>query len=277
MRVLVIESKSIPFHKAIYMLYLWEKQKNVYQEIKRMNTLSSYIVYAIIIIATIIAIAVIIGVIWVFKSPFNYPYFIYYFDVSSKRNPQIVDLIDGFLNSGNFYAIQKHNEYISLWKQKCQEQIEKSKIKNYREKQFRACLDDNHAFRFYLTRQQTRYKQKNYVKTAYKVTQTVNQFFCDYSYLQNRNKQLEHIHYECTLRDYYSKNQRKLMTKELRRKIMIRDNYTCQSCGKYMPDEVGLHIDHIIPVSKGGKTVPSNLQVLCSKCNGNKSNKRPSS
>ena len=42
---------------------------------------------------------------------------------------------------------------------------------------------------------------------------------------------------------------------------------------RYMPDEVGLHIDHIIPVSKGGKTVASNLQVLCSKCTGSKSNK----
>ena len=49
-----------------------------------------------------------------------------------------------------------------------------------------------------------------------------------------------------------------------------RDNYTCQICGKYMPDEVGLHIDHIVPVAKGGKTVPSNLQVLCSKCNSSK-------
>ena len=48
---------------------------------------------------------------------------------------------------------------------------------------------------------------------------------------------------------------------------------TCQICGKYMPDGVGLHIDHIVPVSKGGKTVPSNLQVLCSKCNGSKSNR----
>ena len=55
--------------------------------------------------------------------------------------------------------------------------------------------------------------------------------------------------------------------------IMIRDDYTCQICGKYMPDEVRLQIDHIIPVSKGGKTIPSNLQTLCSKCNGKKANK----
>ena len=58
--------------------------------------------------------------------------------------------------------------------------------------------------------------------------------------------------------------------KALRKEIMKRDHYTCQMCGKFMPDEVGLHIDHIVPIAKGGKTVPSNLQVLCSKCNGAK-------
>ena len=83
---------------------------------------------------------------------------------------------------------------------------------------------------------------------------------------------LRDIGFQCTLNEYHSKNQRKLMTKELRKRIMIRDNYTCQMCGKYMPDEVGLHIDHIVPVSKGGKTIESNLQVLCSKCNVRKSN-----
>lgn len=236
-----------------------------------MNVLTSYIVYAIVIIAAIAIIATILYLF--FRSPFHYPYFDYYFDVSGKRKPQIDDLIDEFLNSGNFQRIQDHNKNILLWKQECQQQIENSKIKSLRKKQFNACLDDDNAFGFYLTRRQTRYRQRNYVKTSYKVTQTVNQFWCDYTYLQNRNKQLKDINYECTIRDYYSKNQRKLMTKELRKKIMIRDNYTCQNCGKYMPDEVGLHIDHIVPISRGGKTVASNLQVLCSKCNGNKSNK----
>ena len=87
------------------------------------------------------------------------------------------------------------------------------------------------------------------------------------------NEQLRAIGFESTMKDYYSKEQRKLMTKELREQIIERDNYTCQQCGKYMPDRVGLQIDHIIPIAKGGKTVPSNLQVLCSLCNGRKSNK----
>ena len=83
---------------------------------------------------------------------------------------------------------------------------------------------------------------------------------------------MREIGFSCTLRQYQEKDQRKLMTQRLRAEIMLRDNFTCQKCGKQMLDEVGLHIDHIIPVSKGGKTVASNLQVLCSKCNGRKSN-----
>lgn len=90
-------------------------------------------------------------------------------------------------------------------------------------------------------------------------------------------QKLRRIGHSCTLKQYHSKNQRKLMTRELRERIMRRDNYTCKICGKYMPDEVGLHIDHIIPVSKGGKSIEQNLQVLCSKCNGHKSNKSTNS
>ena len=86
--------------------------------------------------------------------------------------------------------------------------------------------------------------------------------------------ELEEIDYETTRQKYYAKNQRKLMTKELRRRIIERDNYTCQNCGKYMPDEVGLHVDHIVSIKNGGKTVESNLQVLCDKCNLSKGARR---
>lgn len=136
-------------------------------------------------------------------------------------------------------------------------------------------LDDRAAFKFYFIRSQTRYNQKNYVKTAYKVNIKDSCFTYNFNYIENRYIQLKDIGFECTLRKYHSKNQRNLAARELREKIMKRDNYTCQLCGKYMPDEVGLQVDHIIPVSKGGKTVESNLRVLCSKCNGSKYDKIP--
>lgn len=93
-----------------------------------MDELNSYTVCAIVIIAAIVVAVIVL----VFKSPFHYPYFIHYFDVSGKRKPQIDDLIDEFINLANFHKIQKHNNYIFLWKQECQKKIEKSKIKNYR-------------------------------------------------------------------------------------------------------------------------------------------------
>lgn len=61
--------------------------------------------------------------------------------------------------------------------------------------------------------------------------------------------------------------ERALMTDKLRYKILKRDGFRCQICGRSAEDGVKLHIDHIIPVSKGGKTVESNLRVLCEDCN----------
>ena len=208
-----------------------------------------------------------------FRSPFHYPYFKHSFDVSGKRNPDIENYIDEFLINGGFYTIDSHEKEIECWKEKCEKKIKKSLLKRYRRWQYKKSLDDEGAYIFYLTRKQTRYYQINYERTSYKVEQKVKSCICNYDYLFNRNERLKKINYECTIKEYDSNNQRKLMTKELRRQIIRRDKFTCQNCGKYMPDEVGLHVDHIIPISKGGKTVPSNLQVLCSKCNGSKSNK----
>ncbi|MBR4054614.1 MAG: HNH endonuclease [Clostridia bacterium] len=67
--------------------------------------------------------------------------------------------------------------------------------------------------------------------------------------------------------------ERSLMTSSLRYEILRRDNFRCQICGSSVQDGVKLHIDHIIPVSKGGHTVPNNLRVLCDRCNFGKSDK----
>ena len=59
----------------------------------------------------------------------------------------------------------------------------------------------------------------------------------------------------------------------LRFKVMQRDNFKCCICGASPAKDpsVVLHIDHIIPWSKGGETTIDNLQTLCSKCNLGKS------
>ena len=73
----------------------------------------------------------------------------------------------------------------------------------------------------------------------------------------------------------HSKNQRSAMTNDLREAIKKRDNYTCCMCGNSVYNEPNLllEVDHIIPISKGGKTEASNLQTLCWRCNRAKSNK----
>ena len=59
---------------------------------------------------------------------------------------------------------------------------------------------------------------------------------------------------------------------KLRYEVLKRDNSTCVICGA-KPPKVVLHIDHIVPYSKGGKTELSNLRTLCSKCNLGKGNR----
>jgi 5-methylcytosine-specific restriction endonuclease McrA len=55
----------------------------------------------------------------------------------------------------------------------------------------------------------------------------------------------------------------------MRYKILSRDSYRCVLCGHSPANDpaVKLHIDHIIPLSKGGKSEEENLQTLCMECN----------
>lgn len=60
----------------------------------------------------------------------------------------------------------------------------------------------------------------------------------------------------------------------IRFKVLLRDRFTCCGCGKSPATSTGtiLHVDHIVPWSKGGETFLANLRTLCSKCNLGKSN-----
>lgn len=54
------------------------------------------------------------------------------------------------------------------------------------------------------------------------------------------------------------------VTNRMRFFIYERDGYRCQICGRRTRD---LEVDHIIPIAKGGKSTPDNLQTLCHRCN----------
>ena len=83
--------------------------------------------------------------------------------------------------------------------------------------------------------------------------------------------------FEDDYQEYWFKKGKKKQRKRthiprgLRHEVFKRDNYTCVECGARKSDGATLHVDHKIPVSKGGTDELSNLQTLCSDCNLNKS------
>jgi 5-methylcytosine-specific restriction endonuclease McrA len=61
----------------------------------------------------------------------------------------------------------------------------------------------------------------------------------------------------------------------LRFKVLQRDRFKCVLCGDCPArnEECVLHVDHVIPWSKGGKTREDNLRTLCATCNIGRGNR----
>lgn len=66
---------------------------------------------------------------------------------------------------------------------------------------------------------------------------------------------------------------RKALSNKTRFEVFKRDSFTCQYCGKKSP-EVVLNVDHISPVSRGGKDDILNLITSCFPCNSGKSDRK---
>lgn len=67
--------------------------------------------------------------------------------------------------------------------------------------------------------------------------------------------------------DHSKIGERAKMSAQIRYAVIKRDGYRCRCCGFAVQDGAHLHVDHIIPVSKGGLTKMANLQTLCTVCN----------
>lgn len=61
----------------------------------------------------------------------------------------------------------------------------------------------------------------------------------------------------------------------LRYKVLRRDLFKCVLCGDNPPRNPAcvLHVDHVVPWSKGGKTMIKNLRTLCASCNVGRGNR----
>ena len=56
----------------------------------------------------------------------------------------------------------------------------------------------------------------------------------------------------------------------IRQRIILRDEYTCQECGRVTP---GGHVDHVTPLFMGGAECDANRAYLCIDCHQAKSDK----
>lgn len=56
--------------------------------------------------------------------------------------------------------------------------------------------------------------------------------------------------------------------------VFLRDRFACQYCGNHYPTHE-LSFDHVVPRSRGGRTVWANVVTACTSCNLRKGNRLP--
>ena len=223
----------------------------------------------------------------IITNPFKAPVITHKIDISRCRNVIYPEKIEEWLieyhNDGKD-IINVQEKFMLSWEDKCQKRLKKSILKSYRTKQYnkvKDCVYDKNyqmfEFCFY------RVYSSRGIPTDEKVEKVLTMSKTN---MINLCKKLWKIGYETTTRKYNEANQRKLVTEDVKQNIKDRDEYTCQICGiskKFLDDLCSglgdyllFEIDHIVSISQQGKSVDSNLQCLCWRCNrakgGNKTN-----
>lgn len=188
-----------------------------------MTTTNSEFIAQIPLMLIIIAVLMIASAVFVIftENPFQFPYFRYSFDVSGKRNVDFDSCIDMFLNDPEkWQLLLKHELKIKNWEADCESYIASHHLKKHRRKQFEEVKDVRAAYIFEIVRYQTRYRQENYTRIPYTVEAVQVTRSLDFQWLSDRYKKLAAIEHAATLKEYESQNQRKLMTRALRKLII---------------------------------------------------------
>lgn len=82
-------------------------------------------------------------------------------------------------------------------------------------------------------------------------------------------------HRKCTSIYNNAKSPEKKLNLKSEFSVFNRDNFSCIYCGKSsIEDSVKLTLDHVIPLSKSGKSDINNIITACKRCNSSKQNKR---
>jgi 5-methylcytosine-specific restriction endonuclease McrA len=72
------------------------------------------------------------------------------------------------------------------------------------------------------------------------------------------------------LKEYYKK---KGYVRFSKYNVFLRDEFRCQYCGDHVEKRAAT-LDHVFPVSHGGRTIWENCTTACAKCNSSKGNNK---
>ncbi len=94
----------------------------------------------------------------------------------------------------------------------------------------------------------------------------------DFEGLFREFQQMRQVRAEQSTTKFLRQQERQRVTPSVRYEVFARDGQKCRVCGNTAEVEP-LHVDHIIPISRGGRSDMDNLQTLCQTCNLGKSDR----